>query len=199
MSTSRPIFVTGGAGFIGSYLVERLVADGHRVALFVRPSTNIAHLDRVRDVIEVCYGDLTDEKRIAELLSDLKPKGIFHLAVSTIMSGRTAPDDEVIRVNVGGTVSLINAARSLDYDFFIQTGSYLEYGPKDHSVREDELCAPGELYSITKLAGTLYRQAVAHKEGKPIITFRIFPPYGPRSQKGRFVEVLVTRALAGEE
>ncbi|MDP3963909.1 MAG: NAD(P)-dependent oxidoreductase [bacterium] len=199
MRASRPIFITGGAGFIGSYLVERLVRDGHRVALLARPTTDLANLTGVRHAIEIFNGDITDQKRIAELVTSLKPKGFFHLAVSTILAGKTAPDNEVIRTNVHGTVNLINAAGSVDYDFFIQTGSYLEYGPKDHSVREDELCAPGELYSISKLAGTLYGQAIARSQNKPIVTFRVFTPYGPRSQKGRFVEVLVARALAGED
>lgn len=195
----KKVFVTGAAGFVGSHLAHKLVKDGYEVHILIRPSTNI---DRIRDIVPGLYlhtGDLADRDGIRRILHGIKPDGIFHLAVSTIASGKIAPPEDVIKSNFTGTVNIIDAIMDIDYKFFVNTGSFLEYGPKKIAIKESDICEPPELYSITKLAGVLYGQAVARIESKPIINLRIFTPYGPFMQKGRLVYEVIHNALRGKE
>ena len=199
MDTSRPILVTGAAGFVGSNLVKKLVSDGRAVAALVRETTDLRRLDNIRSKIDVVYADIEKREELKKKMKEMNPSGIFHLAVSNMMSGVAAPPDEVIRANVLGTVNLIDAANEVDYDFFIQTGSFLEYGIKQRPVQETDCGDPLELQSITKLAATLYAAKTAKAQKKPIVTFRVFTPYGPGIQKGRLVYEVISRALKGED
>ena len=193
------ILVTGGHGFIGSHLVRRLVTLGHDVTIVVKPSSNLARIEDVLAKIKKMEGDLLDPESLARAIDRTKPEGIFHLAASNIQSGVTAVDDEVVRANVLGMKTLLDATKDLPYKFFIQTGSFLEYGMKLEPMKESDVCEPAELYSVTKLAATLLAQAAGKNQKKPTLNFRIFTPYGPMLQKGRLVENVIRRALAGVE
>lgn len=197
--TKRPILVTGGAGFIGSHIVRRLLRDGRKVAVLIKETTDTARISDIISRVKIIYSDLGDYKHLKKLLSEANPRGVFHLAVSNIRSGVTAPEDELIKVNVAGTIHLVKALEEIDYKFFVNSGSYLEYGTKERPPREDDACEPIEIYALTKLAATLYCQSVAKSAGKPIVTFRIFSPYGPEMEAGRLVYEVVRRALKNEE
>ncbi len=198
ITAAQPIFITGAAGFMGSALLRRLVGANCPVAILLKHSTDTWRITDLLPHVQCCYGDLTDILGIEKLVRDLQPSGVFHLAASNIKSGINAPDDDLMRVNFLGTANLLRALQEIDYKFFINTGSFLEYGVQDHPVRETDRCEPGEVYSITKLASTLYGQALARQEKKPIITFRIFSPYGPAMERGRLVYELIVHALRGE-
>lgn len=199
MEAQNTILVTGAAGFIGSNLVAKLVEQGCKVCILVKPSTNLARIQDLLLKVDCCRADLLDFNSLKRELEEIKPQGIFHLAASNIQSGVTAEDDEVVKTNILGTRNLLQALNQIDYDFFINVGSFLEYGPKPGPIKESELCAPTELYSITKLAATLYGQTVARRDNKPIITFRLFTPYGPAIQPGRLIYEVITRSLRNEE
>lgn len=199
MNKERPIFITGAAGFVGSHLIRRLVAKGFNVAALIRKKSDLGRISNILSKIRIKYGCLEDADVLEKIIKDLNPLGIFHLAASNIKSGMTAPADEVVRANFLGTVNLINAAASVDYNFFVQTGSFLEYGVKPHPLRETDCPDPLELYSITKLAATLYAVKFSKANKKPIIVFRIFTPYGPDIQKGRLVYEVVSHALMNED
>jgi nucleoside-diphosphate-sugar epimerase len=196
--TSDTIFVTGGAGFIGSHVVRRLAHMGKRVSVLVKHDTG---LDNIRDVlsgVSLVYGDLLDPVEVAQHIRDTRPSGVFHFAASNIKSGIAAADDEVVRTNFLGTVNLIKAMDDIPYRFFVNSGSFLEYGMKRDPVKETDRCDPQEVYSISKLSATLYGSAMGMSKKKPIITFRTFTPYGPCLQKGRLVYEAVARALRNE-
>jgi nucleoside-diphosphate-sugar epimerase len=162
------------------------MTDMHRIA-DILPQLTIAH------------DDMSNSERLKELLAELNPRGIFHCAASNIKVGIAAPEDELVRVNVLGTIHLAQALADVDYQFFINCGTYFEYGLKQQPFHEDDRCEPLEPYALTKLASTLYCQSVAKNSGKPIVTFRIFNPYGPGMEPGRLVYEVVNRAVRGEE
>lgn len=199
MEKSRTILVTGAAGFIGSHLIGRLVATGHQVCILVKPSTNLIRIKELLPKVTCCRADLLDFAGLKRELEEIKPQGVFHLAASNIQSGVTASDDEVVKTNILGIRNLLQALSHVDYDFFINLGSFLEYGPKPSPIKESDLCAPTELYSITKLAATLYGQTIARRDNKPVITFRLFTPYGPAIQPGRLIYEVINHALRNEE
>ncbi len=193
------ILITGAAGFIGSHLVRRLVETDHGVSVLVKPDSNLARIEDVLPKLKCVEGDMLDLESIKRCIDQIQPSGIFHLAASNIQSGKTAGDEDVVRTNILGMKNLLVASIGLPYDFFIQTGSFLEYGMKTLPMRETDICEPTELYSMTKLAATLLGQAIGRTKGKPIVSFRIFTPYGPAMQKGRLVEQVISRALKNEE
>ena len=199
MNSEKKILVTGAAGFIGSHLAERLIADDFKVCALIKPTTNLSRIHSLLPKLELCHANLLNFDELKATLDKIRPQGIFHLAASNIMSGVTAPDEDVINTNILGLRNLLTAAESIDYNFFVNIGSFLEYGPKSHPVKEDEVCCPTELYSITKLAASLYGQAMAINQNRPIVTFRLFTPYGPAIQPGRLIYEYVTRALKNQE
>jgi len=207
----KKILVTGGAGFIGSHLARRLLIDGYSVAVLTREGTD---LYRIKDLLSV-YGssgngkeknrltiiqsDLSDLEDLKEKIQITNPSGVFHCAASNIKSGVAAPEEDLIRVNVLGVIHLIKALEGVDYKFFVNCGSYLEYGTHQDPLQESHQCSPLEIYAITKLTATLYCQSVAKNRGLPILTFRIFSPYGPDMEPGRLFYEVVKKAHTNQE
>ncbi len=195
----RPVLITGGAGFIGSHLVRRLLNEGHSVAVLVKETTQRRRIENLSERLTFIRDDLSDLDRLKVSFRELNPQGIFHCAASGIKSGVAASEDELVKTNVTGTMHLARALEEIDYKFLVNCGSYLEYGRKERPFQETDRCDPVEAYAITKLAATLHLQAVAERTGKPVITFRIFSPYGPEMEEGRLVYEVVRRALQNEE
>jgi len=198
MVSSKKIIVTGGLGFVGSHMVRRLVKEGYNVTIFAKKTTDTDKISDVLPSITILHEDLSDPIRLSKRVGEIMPTGIFHFAASNIQSGITSSNEDVIRVNISGTVNLLSCLSKIPYDFFIQTGSFLECGEKKHPLRENDFPEPSDLYSISKLAGTLFGQAEARKNNKPILTFRLFTPYGPDIQKGRLVRNVIENALKNE-
>jgi len=198
MLSSKKIIVTGGAGFVGSHIVRRLVKEGYNVTVFAKKTTNTDKISDILSCVTILHEDLSDPTRLSKRVEEIMPAGIFHFAASNIQSGITSSNDDVIHANISGTVNLLSSLSKIPYDFFIQTGSFLECGIKNHPLREDDFPEPTDVYSISKLAGTLFGQAEAKKNNKPILTFRLFTPYGPDIQKGRLVRNVIENALKNE-
>lgn len=194
----QSILVTGGAGFIGARLVRRLVEAHHKVSLLIRPKTDLSRIKDLLPNVECIEGDLTNKKTLEALVKKIQPQGVFHLATSNMQSGIAGTDEELVETNILGTINLLSALKEIPYTFFINTGSFLEYGMNTHPQRESNRAEPNEMYSITKLTATLYGQMIARRENRPIITLRLFSPYGPGMQKGRLLEALISRAIKNE-
>lgn len=175
------ILVTGGSGFIGAHLVQTLKARGDET---YAPSHHEL--------------DITDREAVAAYVQKIKPSQVFHLATSTLISGKTADYQTVLRTNVEGSIALLDAASVAGVISLVQMGSFVEYGPKQEPLREDMRCEPVETYAVSKLAATLYGQGLAKRTSFPAITMRLFTPYGPGIQEGRLVRTLLEKIAAGE-
>lgn len=194
-----PILVTGASGFVGSHVVKRLLSLGKDVHAMVRASSNLARLKGVEGKLTIHYGNLDDKTSIEKILTEVKPKGVFHFGAAIVVSGVGASSDTMFSTNLLGIVNLLSVLEKIEYDFFVTTGSFLEYGFKDHPIVESELCEPGEVYGLSKLAGSLYAQINAKNKQKPIVVFRLFTPYGPNNEPARLTHKIVRCALEGTE
>ena len=200
MIKGKRILVTGGTGFIGTNLVRKLMDYGADVYILTSSLTRRQNdFEKVsgKTTPLLVRGNLKVDGNINDLIRQVRPDGVFHLATSTIMSGVAAPYKELVETNVLGTHNLIDALADIDYKFFINVGSFTEYGFQKGPIKETDRCEPTDDYSATKLASTLYAQRVARTHGKPIVTFRVFTPFGPFIQKGRLVYNVLLNAMKG--
>jgi polyisoprenyl-phosphate glycosyltransferase len=188
--------VTGAGGFIGSAVTKRLVDMGIETHAFVRPGSGALRLEGVPCIIHEV--DLTDADSIQRAIAPLDGVTVFHLAASNIVSGKAAPARELFETNVLGTNAILTAAAASHAESFISVGSFLEYGSKDVAITEDMRCDPPEIYSISKLAGTLLVQTASKSLSMPTIAFRLFTPYGPEIQEGRLIRNVLSQALKNE-
>ena len=168
--------VTGGAGFIGSHLVDALLQAGHRVRVLDDLSTgNRANLD---PEAEVLLGSVADPAAVRAATAGID--GCFHLAA--IASVARANEDWIgaHRVNLGGTIAVLDAARAAGGLPVVYASSAAVYGDSASVVSETTLPAPLSAYGADKLGSELHARAGAIVHGVPSVGFRFFNVYGPR-------------------
>jgi UDP-glucose 4-epimerase len=199
----KRVLVTGGAGFIGSHLVDLLAHTGSNVTVFDDFSTgsrgNIADAVSQRRV-RVVTGSILDPHAVAEAMEgcDL----VYHLAVQCVRRSLRDPRQSH-DVNATGTLTVLEAARKLGIERFVYCSSSEVYGnASDGLLSEDAtLCRPVTVYGAAKLAGELYTDAYRQTYGLPTVIVRPFNAYGPRAHhQGDLAEVVprfVIRALNG--
>ena len=195
--------VTGGAGFIGSHLVERLLHDGLRVTVLDDFSTgrpeNLAHLDGQAG-LRVVQADVADERAIKPLFRGAD--WVFHLAaLADIVPSIERPTD-YFRANVIGTQAVLEAARAAGVKRFVYAASSSCYGtPDSFPTPETAVIRPQYPYALTKRLG---EELVLHwgkVYGLPVVSLRLFNVYGPRSRTsgayGAVFGVFLAQKLAG--
>ncbi len=171
--------VTGGAGFIGSHLVERLVRDGYRVRVLDDLSTgSLDNLARVRSQIEFIEGDIRSRDACRAACRDVAV--VFHQGALPSVQRSLEDPYTTHEVNVTGTLCLLEAARQAKVRRFVFASSSSVYGdtpllPKVESMHE----TPKSPYAASKLAAEKYCMAYAC-HGLPAISLRYFNVYGPR-------------------
>lgn len=168
--------VTGGAGFIGTALVNRLVAGGHHVRVLDDLSAGDPaglHADAL-----FTRGDVRDRPKLWTLLQ--RVDCVFHLAARVSVQESVLYPREYNDVNVGGTVSLAEATRDAGVRRIVLASSATVYGPQDHQpVGEQAWPHPQVPYAISKLAAEHYVFALGELNGIETVALRIFNAYGP--------------------
>lgn len=190
--------VTGATGFIGANLVRRLVTLGEQVHVILRPGSSRWRIADLSPYLQEHYGDLSDAPRLREIVQLVKPKVVFHCAAYGVSSSHT-DINEIYSTNVLGTINLLQAVSTVEFDTFVNTGSFSEYGNKSTPATEDTTPEPLSAYAAAKLAATLYCQMIARSEGYPVITLRLFYPYGPFECHNRLIPTVVRACLDRRE
>lgn len=185
MKRGAPVsLVTGGAGFIGSHLVDRLLADGHRVRVIDNYSTgrpqNLAHLKGSRR-LSVHRADVADLRRIRPLFRGVR--WVFHLAALADIVPSIERPEEYFRSNVDGTMSVAEASRQSGVTRLVYAASSSCYGiPDAFPTPESAEIRPQYPYALTKYLGERTVLHWGQVYGMPVTTLRFFNVFGPRSR-----------------
>lgn len=172
--------VTGGAGFIGSHLVEALVARGDRVRVVDDFSTGSwDNLAPFADRIEVVEGDIVDFQTVLSAMRDVDYV-LHHAAIASVERSVHDPI-KVHQVNVDGTLNVLLAAREVGLQRLVFASSAAIYGDNDHlPLHEDTPARALSPYAASKVTGETYMQAFVNTFGVPATVLRYFNVYGPR-------------------
>ncbi|MEA2335876.1 MAG: UDP-glucose 4-epimerase [Solirubrobacteraceae bacterium] len=176
--TSRAI-VTGGAGFIGSHVVDALLRDGYEVTVVDDLSSGDA--ERVAADAELRELDIVDFDRLCALVEEVKPDAIFHLAAQASVVASVANPGRDCEVNVMGTLNVVESAGRVSAPVvFTSTGGALYGDDAPMPTPEDRLPAPLSPYGASKLAAEAYVKTWSLSSGIPHAVCRLGNVYGPR-------------------
>ena len=194
-----PFLVTGATGFIGANLTRRLVALGEQVHVILRNQSDTWRIaDLPSGVVRFHHGDLSDGPRLVEIIQEIKPRVVFHCAAYGVASADTDVS-QIFDTNVLGTIKLMDALSTVEFDVFVNTGSFFEYGNQSLPATEDADPKPLSAYGAAKLASTLYCQMKARSEDYPVVTLRLFYPYGPFEGPSRLIPAVIRSCLERRE
>jgi UDP-glucose 4-epimerase len=190
------VLVTGGSGFIGSHVVDKLRERGHEPVIYdLRPSP--WHRDAEHPV-DTVLGSITDREALERALHSCD--AVAHLAAVADVNDVHASPEDAERVNARGTVAVLEAARRAGVKRIVYASTiwvYSDCQPED--VDEDTLLPPpSHLYTSTKLAGELYCKAYQELYGIDYTILRFGIPYGPRAREAAVIPAFVNKALAGD-
>ncbi len=189
------VLVTGGAGFIGSHVVDRLCASGYEPRVFDLARSPYANGD-----LESIVGDLLDRDALDRAVSGCE--AVVHLAAVADVNDVAADPVRADLVNVRGTQFALEAARAAGVRRFVYASTIWVYDGADgnaYALDEDTpLVVPSHFYTATKLAGEMYCRSYAELYGLDQTTLRFGIPYGPRSRAAAVVAAFVAHARAGE-
>lgn len=168
--------ITGGAGFLGSALTNRLARDGHEV----RVVDDLSSGDRnsLLDDVNFTRGDINNIPLLWSLLQEVDC--VYHLAAQVSVAQSLLYPRDYNTVNVGGTVSLMEAMRDAGIRRVVLTSSGAIYGEqRKQPVRESDLVWPDSPYAVSKWAAEQYVHTIGELWGIETVALRIFNAYGP--------------------
>ncbi len=186
------VLVTGGSGFIGSHVVDQLMARGFQVRVFDMI------LPTFRKDVEFYQGSLLNKDEVSMAMTGIS--AVFHLAA--IADVKQVFEEPVYSeaINVRGTLHLLEAAAKHHVARFVYSSTTWVYSAAQPEAVDENtpLLSPPHLYTATKIASEYYCQSYSQLYQLPITILRYGIPYGPRARDGAVVPIFVKKALAGE-
>lgn len=176
------VCVTGGAGFIGSHLVDRLIALGHTVLVIDNLTTGVREF--INPKATFIETDVRDAN-IESIFADFKPQVVFHEAAQTMVPASMENPKMDCDVNLLGLVNILEASRKHKVEHFLMPSSAAVYGDLDTlPLTEDMIGKPTSFYGLTKLTGEGYLRIYEQAFGLKTVCFRYSNVYGPRQGDG---------------
>jgi UDP-glucuronate 4-epimerase len=201
--------ITGGAGFIGSHVGERLLRDGHAVWAFDDLNDfydpqfkrrNLRELQTLARPFEFHYGDITDRDALEELFHEVRFDQVIHLAARAGVRPSLRDPALYVQVNVEGTVNVLEAARLHGVKKIIMASSSSVYGlnSKTPFTESDPVVSAMSPYAASKLACESLGHVWHHLYGMDVALLRFFTVYGPRQRPDLAIYKFARLILAGK-
>ncbi len=201
--SSKKIVVTGGAGFIGSHLVDALAEDHEVVVLDNLSSGKLENLNQAFATrrATIHFWDLRQKEGLAELLDGVDM--VFHLATQCLRLSISTDSTLVHEVNTSGTLNLLRASLKAHVEKFVYVSSSEVYGTAQTvPMSEHHPLRPTTIYGASKLTGEIYTRVYHQMYGLPAVIVRPFNTYGPRSHfegySGEVIPKFVVRVAGGK-
>lgn len=191
------ILVTGGTGFIGSHLIEKLIEMGHDVSVIVRHSTRPFNF---QNNVKTITADLLDKHSLTKAVKDVQPEIVCHLAALTPV--RFSFDNPFIyaETNYIGTMNMVFASlQSPVLKKFIFASTAETYKPKNSPLKETDELYGSTPYGISKVAADYFVRVAGDCYGLPYIILRPTNTYGRKTEKGYFIEKIITTMLSSNK
>lgn len=192
------VLVTGGAGFIGSHIVDDLVMNGAEVIVLDNFSSGkYDNLEMVSDKISIVEGDILDGDTLFELTKSIDL--ISHHAAQLEITSCIDDPIEDLRVNAEGTLRVFEAARANNVKKVIYASSACVYGQAEYELQDEgHPKTPNWPYGVSKYATELYADIYQKYYGIQMVGLRYAIIYGPREWYGRVITAFLRRAMDGE-
>lgn len=203
------VLVTGGAGFIGSFVSKELLKNGYQPLVY---DAYIHYLDPLKsnyqnylkkrfngiedNVIKI-RGDVRDKSFLQKIILEHSPKKIIHIAALPIADLANEYSEEAESTIIGGTVNILEIIRNLDFvDRFVYISSSMIYGDFQYTPADEEHPKnPKEIYGATKYSGEIITQAFGRRFGIEYTIVRPSAVYGPTDVNGRVIQIFIENAL----
>ncbi|MEP6508387.1 MAG: NAD-dependent epimerase/dehydratase family protein [Gemmatimonadales bacterium] len=202
------VLVTGGAGFIGSHVCERLLSRGHSIVIvdsfdpFYDPAIKHRNLETVlaSGCVRLVIADICDRDAVEEGIGEEKIDAIIHLAARAGVRPSLERPDDYVRTNVEGTVSMLEVARRRGVRPFVMGSSSSVYGDSTPVPFAEDVPAASPIspYAATKRAGELLCYTYAHLYGLSVVCLRLFTVYGPRQRPDLAIHKFARLMSAGK-
>ena len=208
VSIPKRVLLTGGAGFIGSHVAEALLRGGTTLTVvdnlddFYSPSWKKSNLESIRKIgaIDFFEIDICSKERMREVFANARPDAVIHLAARAGVRPSIEQPRLYERVNVGGTVNVLDLCREFGVSRLVFGSSSSVYGACNNvpfSEAQSDL-VPISPYAATKLAGELFCRTYAQLHRLPVVVLRFFTVYGPRQRPDLAIHKFVARIEAGQ-
>lgn len=182
--------VTGGSGFIGSNIVDKLIEKGHHVRVFDR-------VKPLRDDVEWFNGDILNEKDVLDACKDIEV--IFHLAAVADVNVALSNFEVCLMVNEMGTMNLLKSATAQEVERIILASTTWVYGRNKGVVNEETpIPFPEHIYTKTKIGQEQLLYSWHQHHGLPYTILRFDIPYGPHMRSNMAISIFVRKAMRGE-
>lgn len=193
------ILLTGATGFIGSYVLRRMLADAgeHEVAVLVRSrGSNLWRINPILDSATVIEGDIAHLKFAEPAIAAFEPDAVVHLAWSGV--GNAARNDPKQADNVGPTLDLVHLASRVGASRFVGVGSQAEYGPTEGPIGVETPTRPTTVYGLSKLCTWMLASRLCHEYQMQFAWMRVFSTYGPMDDPAWMIPYLILKLLDRE-
>jgi NAD dependent epimerase/dehydratase len=197
---NRRVLVTGAGGFIGSHLVERLLAEGAMVRAFVRYNSRgdpgLLRMLATQELsqLEIIAGDLQDEHAIRKAVEGIQI--IFHLGAMISIPYSYRHPVEVAKTNFLGTLNILTASREFEVERLVHTSSSEVYGTAIQiPISESHPLQGQSPYSASKIGADKLVESFFCAFELPVVTIRPFNTYGPRQSARAVIPAIITQAL----
>jgi len=197
------LLVTGGAGFIGSEFVREGVKRGYDIVVVdkLNYAGDLERLKEVEDNITFYKADITNKEFIEHIFKTEKPKVVIHFAAESHVDRSILDASPFIKTNVEGTQVLLDVAKDIGIDKFINIATDEVYGElgQEGTFKEDSPLIPNSPYSSSKAAADMLGRAYYKTYKLPVITVRPSNNYGPWQYPEKLIPVVILKALNNEK